>query len=128
MRFIHTADWQIGKPFAGIENDDKRGLVRAERVEAIRRIGELARERRAEAVLVAGDLFDSPRADKATVSALCSAVGSMRLPVFAIPGNHDHGGAGSVWEQAFFLRERESLAPNLHILLKPEAVATEGGA
>ncbi|MDR1934931.1 MAG: DNA repair exonuclease, partial [Candidatus Accumulibacter sp.] len=39
-----------------------------------------------------------------------------------------HGGAGSVWEQAFFLRERESLAPNLHILLKPEAVATEGGA
>ena len=39
MTFIHTADWQIGKPFAGIGDAHKRSLVQQERGEAIRRIG-----------------------------------------------------------------------------------------
>jgi DNA repair exonuclease SbcCD nuclease subunit len=46
----------------------------------------------------------------------------MGLPVYAIPGNHDHGGPGSLWEQPFFQREQASIAPNLHLLLAPEAV------
>jgi DNA repair exonuclease SbcCD nuclease subunit len=71
-------------------------------------------------VLVAGDLFDSPSADRATVAAAMSAVGQVGLPVYAIPGNHDHGGPGSLWEQEFFRRERENLAPNLTILLRAE--------
>ena len=39
MIFIHTADWQIGKSFAGIGDAHKRSLVQQERGEAIRRIG-----------------------------------------------------------------------------------------
>jgi DNA repair exonuclease SbcCD nuclease subunit len=71
-------------------------------------------------VVVAGDLFDSPNATKATVAAACSAIGAIGLPVFCIAGNHDHGGAGSLWEQEFFQRECEQLSPNFKILLKPE--------
>jgi len=44
------------------------------------------------------------------------------VPVLAIPGNHDHGGPGCVWEQAFFQREREALAPNLRVLLEAAPV------
>jgi DNA repair exonuclease SbcCD nuclease subunit len=40
------------------------------------------------------------------------------VPVVAIPGNHDNAGPGSVWEQGFFKREQEALAPNLMVLLE----------
>lgn len=123
MKFLHTADWQIGKPFAGIRDEQKRSLVQHARIEAIKRLGEVAKNAGADFIVVAGDLFDSPSASKSTVSAACSAIGQIGLPVFAIPGNHDHGGPGSVWEQDFFLREQASLAPNLTVLL--EAVPHE---
>jgi DNA repair exonuclease SbcCD nuclease subunit len=76
-------------------------------------------------VVVAGDLFDSPNATKATVSAACSAVGAMGVPVLAIPGNHDHGGQGSLWKQEYFLRERDALAPNFRVLLEPQPLELE---
>jgi DNA repair exonuclease SbcCD nuclease subunit len=123
--FLHTADWQLGKPFAGVDDVQKRALLQNERLAVIKRLAAKAKEHHAEFVLVAGDLFDSPRATKSTVAAACSAIGDIRLPVFAIPGNHDHGGAGSLWEQEFFLREREHLAPNFRILLKAETVELE---
>lgn len=125
MKFLHTADWQIGKPFAGIQDERKRTLVQHARTEAIKRIGAVAKSAGAEFVVVAGDLFDSPSADKSTVSAACSAIGQMGLPVFAIPGNHDHGGPGSVWGQDFFMRERSSLAPNLTVLLGASPCETD---
>ncbi|MBP7728385.1 MAG: DNA repair exonuclease [Bacteroidia bacterium] len=120
--FIHTADWQIGKPFNGVAEEEKRTLLREERLQAIRRISKVIEESKAEFVLVAGDLFDSPTPTKATVSATCSAIGSLNVPVYIIPGNHDHGGPGSIWEQSFFQRERDQLAPNLKVLLKNEPV------
>lgn len=125
MTFLHTADWQIGKPFARITDPDKAAKVRSERIEAIRRIGKLAASRNADFVLVAGDLFDSFTPEKSVVSAACSAIGEIGVPVLAIPGNHDHGGPGSLWEQEFFLKECESLAPNFRILLEHEPVELE---
>ena len=121
-RFLHTADWQLGKPFAGVDDPQKRALLQQERIQAIRRIGEVAKANQAAFIIVAGDLFDSTTASKATVSAACSAIGQLGIPVLAIPGNHDHGGPGGLWEQGFFLREQASLAPNLRILLKSEPV------
>jgi DNA repair exonuclease SbcCD nuclease subunit len=123
--FLHTADWQIGKPFAGVEDVQKRALLQQERITVLKRVAAVARERRAEFVIVAGDLFDSPSVTKATVSAACSAMGALRIPIFAIPGNHDHGGPGSLWEQPFFRQEQAQLAPNLRVLLTPEPVELE---
>jgi DNA repair exonuclease SbcCD nuclease subunit len=124
--FIHTADWQVGKPFARVEDAEKRALLRNERIEVVRRIGRLAAAQRAEFVLVAGDLFDGATPDKNTVSAVCSAIGSIGLPVLAIPGNHDHAGPAGIWEQEFFLREQRALAGNLRVLLKAEPVEQSG--
>jgi DNA repair exonuclease SbcCD nuclease subunit len=122
VTFVHTADWQIGKPFAGVEEAQKRATLQNERLAAIRRIGDVVREHNARFVVVAGDLFDSPSPTKTTVSAACSAIGSLGVPVVAIPGNHDHGGPGSLWEESFFLREQQQLAPNLRVLLAAEPV------
>ena len=122
MKFLHTADWQLGKTYGGIDDPQKRALAQQQRIQVIRRIGEAARAHQAAFILVAGDLFDSATASKATVSAACSEIGQLGLPVLAIPGNHDHGGPGGLWEQPFFQREQASLAPNLRLLLKPEPV------
>ncbi|WP_157858147.1 metallophosphoesterase family protein [Pelodictyon luteolum] len=126
MKFIHTADWQLGKPFAGISDSLKRAHVSRERIEAVRRIGEAAVREGASFVLVAGDLFDSLTPERATVSAACLAVGSIPVPVVVIPGNHDHGGPGSIWTRPFFLAERDSLAPNLIVLLEERPYEIEG--
>jgi DNA repair exonuclease SbcCD nuclease subunit len=123
--FIHTADWQLGKPFAGVEDPQKRSSLQNERLNVLKRMASAAKDHGAGCVLVAGDLFDSPSATKGTVSAACSAIGAMGVPVYAIPGNHDHGGPGSLWEQAFFRHERDQLAPNFHILLKREPIELE---
>jgi DNA repair exonuclease SbcCD nuclease subunit len=118
LRFLHTADWQLGKPYARISDPDKRALLRQERLAAIGRIGVVAREQGASFIVVAGDLFDSHQPTRTDVSAACSAIGALELPVLVIPGNHDHGGAGSVWQESYFLEECRQLAPNLTVLLE----------
>jgi hypothetical protein len=125
ITFVHTADWQIGKPFASITDPAKRARVQQERIEAIRRIGDVVRERRAAFVIVAGDLFDSPTPTNATIAAALGAIASLEVPVYCIPGNHDHGGPDSLWEQPFFAREHQRLAANVHLLLEPEPVVVE---
>jgi hypothetical protein len=125
ITFVHTADWQIGKPFASIADPAKRARVQQERIEVVRRIGRVVRERRAAFVVVAGDLFDSPTPTNATVAAALGAIASIEVPVYCIPGNHDHGGPGSLWEQPFFTSEHRRLAPNFHVLLEPEPLIVD---
>ncbi|NBB79811.1 MAG: hypothetical protein GVY36_10240 [Verrucomicrobia bacterium] len=125
MKFLHTADWQIGKPFQSIADHAKRENLRQQRLETIGKLGELIQSEKVEFVVVCGDLFDSATPDQPTVSALCSAIGTLKVPVFAIPGNHDFGGPGCIWKQEFFLREQEQLAPNFHILLEASPVVLD---
>ncbi len=122
VRFIHTADWQLGKPFANVPDDSKRAALQAERFSVIERIASAAKTQDAGFVLIAGDLFDSPSPTKSVVSQACAAIGKIECPVLLIPGNHDHGGPGSVWTQPFFKAELSALAPNLQVLLEPAPV------
>ncbi len=124
--FVHTADWHLGKPFASIQGEESRALVRQARFDALERVAGVVAESGAAFVVVAGDLFDSPTPDRSTVSAALSAIGGIGVPVYVIPGNHDHAGPGSVWDQGFFQREREVLAPGLRILTEPRPVEAEG--
>lgn len=124
--FIHTADWQLGKPFSRVADEESRARLRQERLDAVRRIGDLARERRASFVVVAGDLFDSNRPTNRTVSEACDAIASIGVPVHVIPGNHDHAGPGSIWEQDFFLAESRERAPNLKVHLAAQPIEESG--
>ena len=118
IRFLHTADWQLGKPYARVSDPDKRARLRQQRLAAIGRLGAVAQQQGAAFVVVAGDLFDSHQPIKQDISAACSAIGALGLPVLVIPGNHDHGGAGSLWQESYFLEECRQLAPNLTVLLE----------
>jgi DNA repair exonuclease SbcCD nuclease subunit len=119
VRILHTADWQIGKPFEGVEDAAKRAVLRQERIRVVDRVGEAAARFGAGAVVVCGDLFDSFTPDKSTVCEALAAIGRIGMPVFAIPGNHDHAGPGSIWQQEFFAGTSRELAPNLQVLTEP---------
>jgi hypothetical protein len=125
ITFIHTADWQLGKPYARVLDDNNRSRLQNERFECLKRIATVVRDKQAAFVLVAGDLFDSPSPRKSTVAMACEAIGQMQVPVIVIPGNHDHGGPGSLWEQPFFISQQQQLAPNLKVLLTPEPLVLE---
>ena len=91
MKFLHTADWQIGKPFQSITDTSKREALRQKRLDTVRGLKSLIVKEKLDFVLVCGDLFDSATPDQATVSGLCAAIGELEVPVYVIPGNHDHG-------------------------------------
>ena len=57
MRFIHTADWHIGMGASHVPTVAE--TVRAARLETAGKIIDLARERKCDFILIAGDLFDS---------------------------------------------------------------------
>lgn len=120
LRILHTADWQIGKPFASVPDPGKRLRLQQERLDAIERLAAIVRERSCDLVVVAGDLFDSPTPMKAQVSALFHKIGKIGVPVIAIPGNHDFGGPGGPWQQDFVRQEMADLAPNFTILTAEE--------
>ena len=124
VAFLHSADWQIGKPYARILDPDKRARLRQVRLDAIGRIGSHIDAGTA-FLLVAGDLFDSPTPRSSDVSAVCAAIGQLALPVLVIPGNHDHGAPGTVWHGAFFQEERDRRAPNLQVLLDRQPLELE---
>ena len=84
-RFIHTADWQIGKPFLQIKDEQKRFKLRQERLNAIGRIREVARMQESQFVLIAGDLFDSPTPSSSVVTEVLEVIGEMNVPVLVIP-------------------------------------------
>lgn len=86
MRFLHTADWHVGKTLKGHSR-----LEEQERT--LREIVRVAREHEVDAVLVAGDLYDSAApsapAQKLVVRTLMALAGA-GAKVVVIAGNHDH--------------------------------------
>ncbi|WP_374334008.1 exonuclease SbcCD subunit D [Aestuariivirga sp.] len=118
MRFIHTADWQIGKPFRNF--GDKESVLRQARLAAIEAIGRLAAAEGAAHVLVAGDLYDNEAPAQKTLQ---EPLERMRnFPAVAwhvIPGNHDYHRGNGLWDRAAAL----GLPPNVHIHLTPGPVA-----
>ncbi len=117
IRILHTADWQIGKPFGGFD-PDRRGELRAERFAVVARIAALATERGCDAVLVAGDAFDSNDVLDRDLQRTLDAMSSFKGPWIMLPGNHDAALAASVWTR---LKSR-NLPANIRIADTPESI------
>ena len=95
--FIHTADWQIGKPFRNFP-ERVAGRLEGARLDAIDRLAAAARARGIGHVLVAGDIWDSDRLpSREEQQPLKRMAAYAELTWVLIPGNHDAARAGSVW-------------------------------
>jgi DNA repair exonuclease SbcCD nuclease subunit len=99
MRFFHTADLHLAKPF-GRFDEDTRAALRAARLDAVRKIGVAARVHNAEFVLIAGDTFDAEAPPAKVVRRALDVMGEFAdLLWVLLPGNHDSLAAVDLWER-----------------------------
>jgi DNA repair exonuclease SbcCD nuclease subunit len=102
IRLLHLADLHLGRPFQmlGEKGAAQRRALEAALIRAV----DLAIAERVHLVLVAGDLFDSPKPAPALIELAAKELRRLddaRIRVAVVGGNHDAGPDGYVagWEQ-----------------------------
>ena len=104
MRFVHTADWQLGMTRHFLEGEAQPRYSAARR-DAVAGLGALAAEVGAEFVVVSGDVFEDNQLAPRVVSQSLEAMRAIGIPVYLLPGNHDPLDAASVYTSALFTAE-----------------------
>lgn len=85
MRFLHTADWHLGK----IVNE--YSMIEEQRM-MLSQIIELAKQEQVDTIVMAGDLYDRSLPSKEAVNLLNETINKLhenQLTLLAIAGNHD---------------------------------------
>ena len=121
IRFIHTADWQIGMRAAHVP--DAADSIRQARLDVVERIGKAASDRDADFVIVAGDVFENSQVDSGIVHELLVLLGGYACDVYLLPGNHDFLSPGSVYESLPF---RNSCPVNVHVIMSSDPIEKQG--
>ncbi|CAM3088131.1 DNA repair exonuclease [Mycobacterium intermedium] len=104
MRFLHTADWQLGMTRHFLAGDAQPRYSAARR-DAVAGLGALAAETGAEFVVVAGDVFEDNQLAPQVISQSLEAMRAIGIRVYLLPGNHDPLDASSVYTSALFRAE-----------------------
>ncbi len=115
MKFLHTSDWHVGKTLKGRSRLDEQRDV-------LREIYQIAKTERVDAVLVAGDLYEtsapSAQAQRLVVQALL-ALRETGAEVIAIAGNHDHAATFDAYRPVM-------LAAGIQLVGTPRAAGAGG--
>ena len=112
MRFLHTADWQIGMTRRYLSAEAQPRFTAA-RTDVVRRLGQVAKGQGCDFVVVAGDVFEHSQLTPQTVRRSLEALRAVPVPVYLLPGNHDHLGPMSIWSSPLL---REELPGHVHVL------------
>lgn len=95
---LHAADLHLGAPYAFLP-EDKAEACREAQMQALEQM--VFRARTADAVLLSGDVFDSPSVPISIAKRAFSLLSRTGCPVLISPGNHDYFHANSVYQSAF---------------------------
>ena len=101
VKILATADWQMDMK-GGRLNQAARQYLSDARVETIEKIIKLAKEENVAAILAAGDLFEYPSPTPEVITSVAKVLQRSKVPIHAIPGNHDLYGKSSVWRTPQF--------------------------
>ncbi|MBI4587115.1 MAG: exonuclease SbcCD subunit D [Planctomycetes bacterium] len=86
MRWIHTADWHLGRLFHGVHLTEDQAYI-------LDQLIGILREARPDLLIVAGDIYDRavppPEAVNLLDEVLSRIVLGLKVPVILIAGNHD---------------------------------------
>ena len=122
--FVHTADWQIGKPFRLFNDDRLAGRLEDARLGIVDRLADVARKHNVSHILVAGDVYDSQRPSPKLLRQPMERMKRHGDIVWVLlPGNHDPVADAGVWERAV----ANGLPDNVMALLEPRAVFLNEG-
>ncbi|HCG56629.1 MULTISPECIES: metallophosphoesterase [Brevibacterium] len=116
MRFVATGDWQLGMTAHYLSAEARPRFHRA-RLDAVKRIGEIAAEQSCEFVVVCGDVFESNQLDRAIISRTFEALAAFTVPVVLLPGNHDPLDAASIYDSPAFTSRQPD---HVHVLRSSE--------
>ena len=118
IRFIHSSDLHLGKPF-GRFPEDVRVRLRQARADVPLQLAAFAKEHDASHILLAGDTFDqmtpAPSVIRQTLNVM-RAAGHVTWVI--MPGNHDHANATELWRQV-----AQDAPPNVVLVLDPAPYA-----
>lgn len=115
VRFIHTADWQLGLKLRYLQ-PERAAQLRLIRFQTVRTIAQLAKTRNVDFVLVAGDVLDDNGVGTDNLQQTADALrGYGDLPVGLLPGNHDAATADSALM-------RLELPATVHVMSRREPV------
>ncbi|MGD0638694.1 MAG: DNA repair exonuclease [Nitrososphaerales archaeon] len=115
VRFLHTSDWQLGMKRVFLEGDAQT-LFSEARLDAVRRIGALASDQDCAFAVVCGDVFESNRLEKDVIRKALDAMGTIPVPLYLLPGNHDPIDAASIYRSRVFLEHQPK---NVVVLEEP---------
>lgn len=109
VKIVHAGDFHIGASLSQLGT--KLAKMRGDEIRhSLTRTVDFCKENSADALIITGDLFDSPNPTKADVSFVRDALSALSpVPVYIICGNHDFMCSGSPFaEEGFF-------SDNVHI-------------
>jgi len=118
IKFIHTSDWQLGMTRAFL-TDEASARFSQDRINVISTLGKLAKKHDAKFIIVAGDVFESNQLSKQTLMRTLDALGTLSIPVFLLPGNHDPLDGASI----FLTKEFENAGDHIFVLRDMNPVA-----
>jgi len=98
VKIIHTGDLHLGMTFKSL--GEKSKLHRRDCQDVFSNIIDLTIKEKANALLIAGDLFDEPNPSKSIVTFVIEELKRLKdkkIPVFIITGNHDPYKKDSLW-------------------------------
>lgn len=121
VKFLHSADWQIGKVFKFVDTETM-GVLQEARLNAINKLGKIAVDQELGFVVVAGDVYD---AENLSARSENQALERMRkfsnVQWFLLPGNHDPHRPNGLWDR---LRKR-GLPDNVNVCDHAQPVKIE---
>lgn len=112
VRFLASADWQLGMT-AHFLDDESRPRYQQARFDAVRRLGDSAREHGCAFIVVGGDVFESNQLHRSVLARAFEALRTIDVPVYLLPGNHDPLDAGSIFSSEAF---RSGCPEHVHVL------------
>lgn len=88
MKLLITGDWHYRANPPRARKDNFQETLNAKLAE----VGEIARREKVSAIIVPGDVFDSPNPAYSTLTELERIIRDMGREIWAVPGNHDEFG------------------------------------
>ena len=84
---VHTSDLHLGSLFSS--TPEVADEMRTEQIDTLKQILDLCTENSADALLIAGDMFDCLRMEDAYLERVKSLISHYNVRVFITPGEHD---------------------------------------
>ena len=124
VKFLHTADWQIGMARHYLSHD-AQARFSAARLDVIEQMARLAMDEQCEFVVVCGDVFESNQVQRQVLVRTFEKMAAFpRLEFFLLPGNHDPLDASSIYTSPTFTERRPE---NVKVLKDTEVVEVSPG-